>query len=220
VRIAAVSGTCSRAGKTALAETLLHALPAGAAAAVKFTTTEDVFERCPRGSTCVVCDIEVPFRLIADPAVLREPGTDTDRLAGAGASRVLWAIAREGAAAQAWSAVERALGDEPLVVLEGSSVVARGLARPALALFVAHRAVPPERWKPTSAALVAAADRVIVHAEGATASPAVLAGLAAAGGAGKTVVADVTRPLADWAPDLAARMVALAEAGVAAAGAR
>ena len=220
MRIAAVSGTCSRAGKTALAETLLRALPAGAAAAVKFTTTEDVFERCPRGSTCVVCDIDVPFRLIADPAVLREAGTDTDRLAAAGASRVLWAIAREGAAKEAWSAVERSLRDEPLVVLEGSTVVERGLARPDLALFVAHRAVPPERWKPTSAALIAAAHRVIVHAEGAAASPAVLSGLAAAGGAGKTVVADVTRPLAEWAPDLAAKTLALADAGVAASGAR
>ena len=218
MRIAAISGTCSRAGKTALAEGLLRALPPGAAAAVKFTTTEDVFERCPRGSTCVVCDIDVPFRLIADPAVLREAGTDTDRLAAAGATRVLWAIAREGAAARAWSAVERALAGEALVVLEGSSVVARGLARPDLALFVAHRAVPPERWKPTSPALIAAADRVVVHAAGAPASPAVLAGLAAAGGAGKTVVADVTRPLAEWAPDLAARALALAEAGVAAAG--
>ena len=87
VRIVSVSGACSRAGKTALAESLLRALPAGRAAAVKFTTTEDVFERCPRGSACVVCDIDVPFRIVRDPAVLREPGTDTDRLAAAGRAR-------------------------------------------------------------------------------------------------------------------------------------
>jgi molybdopterin-guanine dinucleotide biosynthesis protein len=210
MRIAAVSGTCSRAGKTALAESLLRAAPPGAAAAVKFTTTEDVFERCPRGSSCVVCDIEVPFRVIVDPAVIGEPGTDTARLAAAGAGRVIWAIARETAAAEAWAAVSRMLGDG-LVVLEGSSVVARGLARPDLALFVAHRAVPPERWKPTSDALIVAADRVIVHSETGTAATAVLAGLEARGGAGKTTVADVTRPLGEWAPDLAARAAGLAE---------
>jgi molybdopterin-guanine dinucleotide biosynthesis protein len=210
VRIAAVSGTCSRAGKTALAESLLRAVPRGAAAAVKFTTTEDVFERCPRGSSCVVCDIEVPFRVIVDPAVLGEPGTDTARLAAAGASRVIWAIARETAASEAWAAVAAMLGNG-LVVLEGSSVVARRLARPDLALFVAHRAVPPERWKPTSDALITAADRVLVHSESGSAAPAVLAGLEARGGAGKTAVADVTRPLAEWAPDLAGRVAALAQ---------
>ena len=209
MRIAAVSGTCSRAGTTALAESLLRALPPGAAAAVKFPTTEDVFERCPRGSACVVCDIDVPFRVIVDPAIIREPGTDTDRLTAAGAVRVIWAIARETAAAEAWAAVARMLGDG-LVVLEGSSVVARGLAKPDLALFVAHRAVPPERWKPTSDALIAAADRVIVHAAEGPVSPAVMAGLEARG-AGEITVADVTRPLAAWAPDLAGRALRLAE---------
>jgi molybdopterin-guanine dinucleotide biosynthesis protein len=215
VRIAAVSGTCSRAGKTALAVSLLRAMPRGAAAAVKFTTAADVFERCPRGSACAVCGIEVPFRVILDPAVIREPGTDTDRLAEAGANRVIWAISRETAAAEAWAAVARVLGDG-LVVLEGSSVVARGLARPALALFVAHRATPPERWKPTSDALIAAADRVIVHAAGGSVSPAVLAGLEARGGAGRVTVADVTRPLAEWAPDLAERTLGVAAATAAA----
>ena len=49
----------------------------------------------------------------------------------------------------------------PLAILEGSTVVEQGLARPELRLFVAHRSMPPERWKPTSAALIAAADRVV-----------------------------------------------------------
>jgi hypothetical protein len=210
MRIAAVSGTCSRAGKTAAAESLLRALPTGAAAAVKFTTTEDVFERCPRGSTCVVCDIDVPFRIVVDPAVIREAGTDTFRLAAAGARRVIWAIARETAAGEAWAAVAGMLGDG-LVVLEGSSVVARGLAKPDLALFVAHRAVPPERWKPTSDVLIGAADRVIVHAAGGDVAPAVLAGLEARGAAGRITVADVTRPLAQWAPEVADHTLRLAE---------
>src|SRR5712691_5605673 len=92
-----ISGACSRSGKTAAAVSLLGALPAGRAAAVQFTTTEDVFKRCPRGTTCIVCDIDVPFRIVDDAAVLDEAGTDTARLADAGASRVVWAIARQSA---------------------------------------------------------------------------------------------------------------------------
>ena len=89
---------------------MLQALPPQSAVAVKFTTTDDVFERCPRGTPCVVCDIDVPFRLVEDEAALREPGTDTDRLAAAGASRVIWAIARQSAAEAAWHVVAARIG--------------------------------------------------------------------------------------------------------------
>jgi hypothetical protein len=215
MRIVSVSGACSRAGKTALAETLLRALPPGSAAAVKFTTTEDVFERCPRGSVCVVCDIDAPFRIVRDPAVLREPGTDTDRLAAAGAREVVWAIARAGAASLAWAAVTRMLEAEPLAILEGSTVVEQGLARPELRLFVAHRSMPPDRWKPTSAALVAAADRVVIHTAGPAPSRRVVDALDALGAGGKRVIADATRPLREWAPDLEHRLLRLAGAGMA-----
>ena len=215
MRIVSVSGACSRAGKTAVAEALLRALPRGSAAAVKFTTTEDVFERCPRGSACVVCDIDVPFRIVRDPAVLREPGTDTDRLAAAGAREVVWAIARAGAAPLAWAAVERLLEAAPLAILEGSTVVEQGLARPELRLFVAHRSMPPDRWKPTSAGLIAAADRVVVHTAGPVPSRRVVDALDALGARGKRVVADATRPLREWAPDLERRLLELAGGGLA-----
>jgi len=217
MRIVSVSGACSRAGKTAVAETLLRALPPGTAAAIKFTTTEDVFERCPRGSACVVCDIDVPFRIVRDPAVLGEKGTDTDRLARAGAGEVVWAIARAAAAPLAWAAVARMLEQAPLAILEGSTVVEQGLARPDLALFVAHRSMPPDRWKPTSAALVAAADRVIIHTEGAAPSARVLDALDALGAADKRVIADATTPLRAWAPDVERRLQDLAHPALSAA---
>ena len=118
-----MAGACSRAGKTALAVTVLRALPPRTALALKFTTTDDVFERCPRGSPCVVCDIDVPFRVVEDEAVLRQAGTDTDRLAEAGAARVVWTIARHGAAERAWSALAPRLAAVPQVVIEGSTVV-------------------------------------------------------------------------------------------------
>jgi hypothetical protein len=159
-RLIGVSGACSRAGKTALAVTLLRALAPGPRLAVKFTTTDDVFERCPRGTSCVVCDIDVPFRIVTDPAVLAEPGTDTARLFEAGASRVLWVIARRGAVREAWrvacTLLEGWRGD---IVMEGSTIT--DVARPDMSLFVAHPFLDPSRWKAGSEPLIRAADRVV-----------------------------------------------------------
>jgi hypothetical protein len=205
--LVSVAGACSRAGKTALAVTLLRGLPGGRAAAVKFTTTDDVFERCPRGTPCVVCDIDVPFRIVSDPATLGEPGTDTDRLARAGASRVVWAIARAGAVSPAWAAVRRVIGEAEVTVMEGSSIVP--VARPDVRLFVVHPFLSPERWKPVSGALMAESDLVVVNrpaGERRAPSPAVMDAVAAHRGGNAVVVADVTQPLGQWAPRLGARL--------------
>ncbi|HET6897589.1 MAG TPA: hypothetical protein VFK70_04545 [Vicinamibacteria bacterium] len=205
-----ISGACSRSGKTAAAVSLLRALPAGRAAAVKFTTTEDVFERCPRGTPCVVCDIDVPFRIVDDPAVLDEPGTDTARLREAGASRVVWAIARASSVAAAWDAVRKRLADADVVIMEGSTIVT--VARPDLQVFVVHPWLSPERWKTTTATCVARADVVVVNrpaADARPASPEVLDALHGLGGP-EAIVADVTRPPSEWAPKLA-RALARAE---------
>jgi len=202
-----VSGACSRAGKTALAATLLRALPPATVTALKFTTTEDVFERCPRGTTCVVCDIDVPFRILDDQETLREPGTDTDRLAQAGAARVLWTIARASAAATAWRAVSLRLGPGPLVI-EGSTVV--DLAGPDMLFFVVHPFLSPSRWKPTSGALLARADAVIVNrprAETRPPSEEVMAEIARHRRLDDVRIADVQSPLAVWAPDLHQRVL-------------
>jgi hypothetical protein len=205
-----ISGACSRSGKTAAAVSLLRALPPGRAAAVKFTTTEDVFERCPRGTTCVVCDIDVPFRIVDDPAILDEAGTDTARLRDAGASRVVWAIARESAVTAAWAAVQARLRGADVVVMEGSTIVT--VARPDLQVFVAHPWLSPERWKVTSAACVARADLVVVNRPGSDArppSPEVLDALRRLGGP-EPMVADVTRPPSEWAPKLARALARVA----------
>lgn len=204
--IVSVSGATSRAGKTALAATLLRTRPAGTAVAVKFTTTEDVFERCPRGSPCVVCDIDAPFRIVEDPAVLGQEGTDTRRLADAGAGRVVWAIARAAHVKAAWAAVRARIAGGDDVVMEGSTIV--DTARPDLLLFVVHPFLSPDRWKATTGALLERADAVVVNrpaSEGREPSPAVLAAVAAHH-RGRPRVADVTRSLAEWAPDLLARL--------------
>jgi hypothetical protein len=209
VALVSVAGASSRAGKTSLAVGLLRSLPPSSAVAVKFTTTEDVFERCPRGTPCVVCDIDVPFRIVTEPRVLDEPGTDTARLGAAGARRVIWAISRASAARAAWSRV--AGMTEGLVVMEGSTIV--DVAKPDLLLFVAHPFLAAERWKPTSGALLARADAVVVNRPaGETRDPSadVQAALARARGRMDWRVADVTRPVAEWAPDLALRLAGLA----------
>ena len=212
MHLISVAGACSRSGKTALAVTLLRALPSGAAG-VKFTTTDDVFERCPRGTPCVVCDIAVPYRIIDDPSVLAKPGTDTARLGEAGARRVLWAIAKRNAAPAAWQAVRTRLSGEGAVVMEGSTIV--DLSSPDLCFFVVHPFLAPERWKSTSTALLERADAVIVNlpqVERRRPSPAVLAEITRLRGRDDAREADVTRPLADWAPDLAERLQRFAPA--------
>jgi hypothetical protein len=211
MNLLSISGACSRSGKTAAAVSLLRALPTGRAAAVKFTTTEDVFERCPRGTPCVVCDIDVPFRIVEDPAILNEAGTDTARLREAGASQVVWAIARASAVASAWAAVQRRLSGADVVIMEGSTIVS--VARPDLQVFVAHPWLSPERWKVTSATCVARADLVVVNRPGADVrppSPEVLDALRRLGGP-EPIVADVTQPPSEWAPKLTRALVRAAE---------
>jgi molybdopterin-guanine dinucleotide biosynthesis protein len=206
VNLISVAGACSRSGKTALAETLLRTLE-GRAAAVKFTTTDDVFERCPRGTPCVVCDIAVPYRVIDDPRVLDEAETDTARLGAAGARPVLWAIAKQNAVPAAWEAVCRRTSGAHAVVMEGSTIV--DLARPRLCFFVVHPFLSPDRWKPTSTALLERADAVIVNlprSEPRRPSPLVLAEIARFRGRSDVREGDVTRPLSEWAPDLIARL--------------
>jgi hypothetical protein len=205
VFLVSVAGASSRAGKTALAVTLLAAAR-GRRAAVKFTTTEDVFRTCPRGTSCVVCDIDVPFRLIDDPAVLDEPGTDTARLQASGAA-VVWAIARRAWVQQAWSAVRERLAGFDVAVVEGSTIVETAV--PDLVTFVAHPFLAPARWKPTSPALLRSAHAVVVNrpaAEARPPAPAVLSALRAARGADDLLVADVTGPLGAWAPALLDRL--------------
>lgn len=208
-----VSGACSRAGKTAFAEAALRALAPGAATAVKFTITENVFERCPRGTPCIVCDIDVPYRIVEEPRVLSEAGTDTSRLAAAGARAVVWVIARQNAALSAWQALLRRLPATGPVVMEGSTIV--DLARPDVLAFVAHPFLSTARWKPTSAALIRRADVVVVnHAGGDGRAPSreVVEALERHRGRRDVRVADLARPLGEWAPDLASRLV---ESGVA-----
>lgn len=207
-----VAGSSSRAGKTALAETVLRAL-GGRAAAVKFTTTDDVFERCPRGTTCIVCDIDVPFKVVRDEATLSESGTDTARLGAVTKGPVLWTIARKSVAALAWEATLLLLdqaragkdADRGLVV-EGSTVAS--LCSPAFTFFVVHPFLGPERWKAGTRELIGRADCVVVNRQSTeTREPGaeVMAAIHEARPYDLRV-ADVLEPLDTWAGDLLPRL--------------
>jgi molybdopterin-guanine dinucleotide biosynthesis protein len=210
-----VAGSSSRAGKTALAETVLRGL-GGHAAAVKFTTTDDIFEKCPRGTTCIVCDIDVPFKVVRDAATLDEAGTDTARLREATSGPVLWTIARKSVAALAWEATGRLLHQAHLdtgttgapsgLVVEGSSVAS--LCAPDFTFFVIHPFLSPERWKEGSRELVARANCVVINrpaAEKRDPGPEVMAAVHATRPYDLRV-ADVLSPLDTWAGDLLPRL--------------
>ena len=212
-----VAGSSSRAGKTALAETVLRAL-GGGAAAVKFTTTDDVFEKCPRGTACVVCDIDVPFKVVRDQTTLGEEGTDTARLQAATSGPVLWTIARRSVAALAWQASLRLLdqaradaGDtheEGSLVIEGSTIAS--LCRPDFTFFVVHPFLGPGRWKEGTRELIEKADCVVINSQAAESrkpSAEVLAAIHEARPYDLRV-ADVLSPLKQWAGDLLPRILA------------
>ena len=211
-----VAGSSSRAGKTALAESVLLGL-GSRAAALKFTTTDDVFEKCPRGTSCIVCDIDVPFKVVRDAATLREPGTDTARLQAATAGPVLWTIARMSVAAKAFEATLRILeqagtdawkaarSDECLVI-EGSTVAS--LCAPDFTFFVVHPFLSPERWKDGSRELIGRADCVVINrraVERREPGAEVMAAIHEARPYDLRV-ADVSRPLDTWAGDLLPRL--------------
>jgi hypothetical protein len=211
-----VAGSSSRAGKTALAETVLRGL-GGLSAAVKFTTTDDVFEKCPRGTTCIVCDIDVPFKVVRDEATLSEGGTDTARLRAATAGPVLWTIARKSVAAQAWQATVRLLhqakadarsapGADHGLVVEGSTVAS--LCAPDFTFFVVHPFLSPERWKDGTRELIGRADCVVINRQGLEKrepGPAVMAAIHESHPYDLRV-ADVLSPLDIWAGDLLPRL--------------
>lgn len=182
---------------------------------MKFTTTDDIFEKCPRGTTCIVCDIDVPFKVVRDAPTLDEEGTDTARLRAATTGAVLWTIARKSVAALAWEATGRLLeqantdagggGGPSGLVVEGSTVAS--LCAPDFTFFVVHPFLSPERWKEGSRELMAHADCVVINrpaAETRDPGPEVMAAVHAAGPYDLRV-ADVLSPLDTWAGDLLPR---------------
>jgi hypothetical protein len=86
-----------------------------------------------------------------------------------------------------------------------------GIARPDWNVFVVHPFLAPERWKAGSEELVRSADMVVVniHAkERRSPAQSVISALERHRGGREIRVANVTRPIAEWAPDLQSRLEA------------
>lgn len=161
-----VGGAWSSSGKTSVVELLLRALPGWAAIKVTPSRPEEV---CPLGTCCGACaPPEGPFEVITDPAVLFQPGKDTDRYRAAGAHGVAWVRALPEALP---AALEVAMAD--LSGAEGI-LIESGTALPMLeglrVMVVRPEAV---RLKESAARCAGRIDVLAVNHEEAIAPPAV-----------------------------------------------
>jgi molybdopterin-guanine dinucleotide biosynthesis protein len=151
--IIGIAGSHSGVGKTALGETLIRSLLLNPAAFLRHTPPHvGAIKFTESGHEAVLVD---------DPAILREPGKDTARLAAAGADPVLWIrAARERLAPLLADALER-LAACDAVVIEGNSAVR--LARPdaILGIIGADEAAA----KPSAANLRSEADIIVCMAK-------------------------------------------------------
>ena len=161
-----VAGVTSGAGKTSLAEALVNILARrNSTAAAKITVTHG--ERgCPHGGKgCDVCgSLGGQFQLITRQSIISQPGTDTARLALAGASPVLWTIAREQFIADAWREMQSKLLGVKFVVVESNTLAA--VTTPALTLMIVDPTVSRRLWKPSAERLIATSDCLIFNDRG------------------------------------------------------
>jgi len=162
-KIISVAGATSRAGKTLLAEQIIQYCASRGAPvyAVKFTTTTDIPTPCPRGTPCTVCDLSEKFRIIRDPEILMQPGKNTQRLAAAGATEIIWIISRKSYLPQAYNHLLTHLSTDAVTVMEGSTVTS--FCEPDLLFYVAANHISPSRWKDNAQQISASADFFVLN---------------------------------------------------------
>ena len=208
MRILSVTAPGNGSGKTTALAAILGGFP-GRLTAVKFTTVFRDGVNCPRTEKSCACgELHSDFTVVTDPAKLEAEDTDTGRLARAGARAVIWCLARPGAHAAAWAHVKTMLPPgRGEVLTEGNSVVP-ALA-PDLLMMVMSPKLPREKWKTDAWTLARRADVVIVnpHECGAQEVGGLVAEVARELGGRTPVVADVSRPLEEWADGSISRMV-------------
>jgi len=215
MRIISIVAPGNGSGKTTAAAAILSAFP-GRFHAAKFTTVFRDGVNCPRGpATCACRRLDGPYTVVTDPTTIETPGTDTGKLARAGAISVHWCLCRPDAHAEAWRHFrERHLPASADLVTEGNSIVPH--IDPDLLLMVASPATPRRRWKPDSLALARAADVLVLNDHGASAAELSALGdeLTRLTGRRRPAVVDLSTSLATWREtDLSSRIASLLEAG-------
>ena len=160
-----VGGPHSGVGKTLACERALQALAGRRFGAIKLTVADGEFEPghdhgasarsvadaagiCGRGASCGVCETvssRLPSRIITAPGAINKHGTDTWRLAQAGAVSVAWVITLRSAAPEAvQSAIDHLLANgAQSVLIEGTTAL--DWIAPDAAVMVATD--PGRKWK-------------------------------------------------------------------------
>ena len=162
MRLIGVVSHGNGAGKTRFITGLLEANP-GRFATVKFTTVYRDGKFCPKDTqrTCACTRLHDEFNVITDPEVLAQPNTDTGRITAAGARKVIWCLAREGAHLEAWQHVKELLAPDEELVTEGNSAM---LVVPSdLLIFLVNPCMPRRFWKSNWRALAERAHVVVVN---------------------------------------------------------
>ncbi|MBV8366604.1 MAG: hypothetical protein JO194_08875 [Candidatus Eremiobacteraeota bacterium] len=181
MNLVVVGGPHSGVGKTLASEIALHALTGLAYGAIKLTVADGERDRghdhgasalimadaagiCGRGMSCGVCETvstKLPSRLITAEGAIHKHGTDTWRLANAGAVAVAWIIALREAAPRAvedaccYLASKGARG----VVVEGTTSL--DWLTPRASVMVATD--PGRTWKDVALRHVADCDIVLLN---------------------------------------------------------
>jgi hypothetical protein len=171
MKIIAVAGASSKAGKTVVAEQIIHYCAArySPVYGVKFTTTSDIPSPCPRGAPCTVCDLSDRFRIVTDGSVINQPGKNTARLLHAGANKVLWVVSRKSEIATAYKHLLTHLPEDSITVMEGSTITS--LSKPDLLFYVIGRDIPASRWKENAREILRTADFAVMNSRRETTSP-------------------------------------------------
>jgi len=179
--IVIVGGPHSGVGKTLAAEVALRALDGLGYGAIKLTVADgerdpehdhgssalsvaDAAGICGRGMSCGVCETvsaKLPSRLITTEGAIHKRGTDTARLAEAGAVAVAWIITLRDAAPAAVEAAISYLESKGArgVVIEGTTAL--DWIRPKASVMVATD--PGRKWKEVAVRHVRACDVVLLN---------------------------------------------------------
>lgn len=136
-KIITVSGSCSGAGKTTVAEFLLKKLKGWSA--LKVTVRYNGL--CPTNRDCGVCEkLDSKFSIVADKNIIEEEGKDTQRLKKAGAKQVLWLRAKPNGLRPGLKQALFKMKGTKGVIIEGTSVLK--YLKPDLAIFVGKKDSP------------------------------------------------------------------------------
>lgn len=163
MRTLSIAGPANGAGKTSLAAALCRAFP-GRLDVVKFTTVYRDGSFCPRDDDdrCACRDLDGPFLVCEDRDVVEREGTDTGRIARAGARRTHWAVSRPDGYRLLWPHLrELHLEPDARVVTEGNTAAA--FIGPDLLVFLLNPYVPREKWKDNAWRVLAGADVVFIN---------------------------------------------------------